>query len=482
MALLNVKTAYGEVQGYASADGKCSVFKSVPYAKPPVGELRFMPPQKPESWDGVKICTENPPSPMEPLDPGDDYPVNEDCLYVNIWTPAESADEKLPVMFWIYGGAFTTGYNSNPTYDGEMIARKGCILVTINYRVNVFGFFTTPEIEVKNGGPRCCGILDQIAALDWVRENITAFGGDVDRIMVFGQSAGGMSTRMLLTSPLTEGKFSRAVVHSGGGLNEGDLVRSADEFRSMCERTLEYVGWTYDDIMKADAGDVLNVMLKGVREMMNDGDLQYFQPFVDGYALTDVPGVKIFNGDYHKIDIMCGTVSGDSWMFSRKVRKDLNDNMNFFRAFALAPGVAWGRRNIEDGEPGIYSYYMDKKQSVSEKKYYTHGKPPYGSDCLHGSELPYIFGTMSVREETYGPYDEKLAEILRSFWTNFAKTGDPNGEGLPDWPKFEKGSELTMHFGDDEVKAVNLIRNEEEERVIRFNVTHPGMLTSLEGF
>ena len=482
MALLNVKTAYGEVQGIAGSNGKCSVFKAIPYAKPPVGSLRFRPAQKMEPWHGIKVCDEFAPAPMQPVIAGTPEVMSEDCLYLNIWTPAEKAGEKLPVFFWIYGGAFTFGYSHEPVYDGEALAERGCILVTINYRVNVFGFFNTPELEEINGGAKCCGILDQIAALEWVKENIEQFGGDPDNILVFGQSAGGMSTRMLLTSPLTEGKFARAVVHSGGGLSEGDLVRPTEEFRNMCVRTLEHVGWTFDDIMKADSQEVFDVMTKGVREMMNDGDLQYFQPFIDGCALTEVPGVKIYKGDYHKVPIICLTVAGDSWMFTRKVRKDLEGNISYFRGFAISPSVAWAEHNIETGEEPIYSIYMDRKQPPKEQAYYTHGLPPFGADTPHAAELAYIFGTLDRKGLNYPQFDYDMAEILRSYWVNFAKTGDPNGEGLPVWPKYTAESRKSMHFGDDGFKLENVITNDDEKRVITFCKDHPGMLCSLEDF
>lgn len=506
MVRLNIRTNYGEVQGLPGRNGKCAVFKGVPFAKPPVGRLRFMAPQKPDSWEGTLVCDTFKAAPVQPMFHGEEYETGEDCLYLNIWTPAENADEKLPVMFWIYGGAFTFGASNEATYDGEAITEKGCILVSVNYRVNIFGFFNTPEIEEKNDGPKCCGILDQIAALDWVRENIAAFGGDPDNILIFGQSAGGMSTRMLLTSPLTEGKIAKAVVHSGGALSEGDLVRPAAEFTQMCEKTLEYVGWTMDDVMTRDAEEVMKVMMDGVREMMADGDLQYFQPFIDGYALTDVPGVKIYNGEYHDVPIMCGTVAGDSWMFSRKVRKELEGNNEYFKGFALSPSIAWGRHNIKAGFKPIYSYYMDRKQPPRKIGYYTHGEPPFGADTPHAAELKYIFGTIDTENKAFTDYDYKLAELMRTYWTNFAKTGNPNcaepdaGDSfketeeqlscagcnacrqVPFWPVFAEGCELTMHFGNDSIQAEDLVDNEDIERVIAFCEKTPGMLCSLEGF
>ena len=471
------------VQGVSCEEGSYSVFRGIPYAKPPVGERRFAPAEKAAPWESVRSCSTFGPAPVQPTFGKEGINMSEDCLYLNIYTPAKDPEEKLPVMFWIYGGGFTFGYSHEDMYHGGAISKSGCVFVSINYRTNIFGFFNTPELAEKNGGARCCGILDQILALEWVRDNISGFGGDPDNVLIFGQSAGGLSTRMHLAGPLSQGLFAKAIVHSGGGLCEADLVRSTDEFTDMCVRTLEYVGWSFEDVMTRPAQEVFDVMMKGVRDMMADGDLYYFQPFVDGFALTEVPGKAIHSGNYAKVPIMCGTVAGDSWMFSRKVRSLLEGDNEYFKGFALCPSIAWGRHNIKAGYPPIYSYYFDRPQPEDLFLSYTsHGEPPFGADCKHGSELPYIFGTLDTMGIAYAGYDYELAEVMRSYWINFAKTGDPNGEGLAVWPLFEAGSELSMHFGKDDVGAADLVCSEDLERVMRFSEDHPGMLCSLEGF
>lgn len=482
MAITRVNTQYGAVVGVPGKTEQYSVFKKIPYAKPPVGELRFTPPQKPEPWEGERDCSCFPPAPIQMRHGGGELSMSEDCLYLNIYTPAQTGQEKLPVLFWIFGGVFQFGYGHEPTYDGEAICAKDCILVTINYRVNIFGFFNTPELEQKNGGPRNFGILDQIAALEWVRENISAFGGDPERIMIFGQSAGGVSTRILLTSPLTRGMIGRAVAHSGGGLNEADLVRPRDEFTKMCTDAMEYLGWSVDDLMTAEPQELLSKMVEAVKETIPVPDLAYFQPFIDGYSITDVPGVNLYNGKFSDIPIMCGTVAGDSWMFTRKVRQELEGNIDYFRAFAYSPGVAWARRNLSEGRTPIYTYYMDRKQPPKEHSYWRNGAPPFGADTPHAAELAYVFGTLDLVDTRFDAYDHTLSEVFTTYWTNFAKTGDPNCAELPEWPKYTAQTPVSMHFGQDEVKAENLIQNEAQERVIAFSETHPGMLTSLEGF
>jgi carboxylesterase type B len=194
------------------------------------------------------------------LHPDESFEISEDCLYLNVFTPAESRDESLPVLFWIYGGGFSGGRTSDPEFYGEQLCEEGAVLVTISYRCGPLGFFNLPELEKKGFGGNL-GLMDQVAALKWVQENIAQFGGDPTRVLVHGQSAGGMSTRMQLTDPMAQGLFSRAVIQSGGGFNEADLVRPYDEFTGICASSLEHIGCTLDDAMKMDAAEFTQTML-----------------------------------------------------------------------------------------------------------------------------------------------------------------------------------------------------------------------------
>lgn len=477
MAILEAITKYGAVRGIpGDRGGDYSVFRGVPYAAPPVGARRFAPPAEPEAWSGVRDCSAFSAAPYQKRKDGGDYPVSEDCLYLNVYTPARSGGEALPVMFWIYGGVFQFGYGHEPTYDGAALCAEGCILVTINYRVNIFGFFNTPELEARNGGAYNFGILDQIAALRWVQENIAAFGGDPSRVMIFGQSAGGVSTRIQLACPLSRGLFSRAAAHSGGGLNEADLVRPKAEFTKLCTDALAYLGWTTDDALRAEPGELLDKMTAAVEATIPERDLAYFQPFIDGSTVVDVPGVQLWRGEYPQdVAVLCGSVAGDSWMFTRKVRAELGENTAYFRAFAYSPGVAWARHNAEHGFAPIRAYYMDRPQPPKEHAYWSHGAPPFGSETPHAAELPYIFGTMT--DPRFTDYDYALAKLLRAYWTNFAKTGDPNGPGLPAWPLFTEETPLAMHFGPTESRAEDLIASPDEAEVIAFCEEQPGMTT-----
>lgn len=486
MALLHVQTAYGAVKGKAGANGSCSDFLGIPFAKPPVGELRYAAPREPEAWKGERECTEFAPSCIQVPHRGEkqDYAVSEDCLYLNVYTPAESQEENLPVLFWIYGGGFTGGRASDPEMLGENLTKKGVVVVTVSYRCGVMGFFALPELEEKNGRVVNAGILDQIAALKWVRANIRAFGGDPERILVFGQSAGGMSTRMLLTSPLCQGLFSRAVVESGGGLNEADPIRPKQEFMSICRQALEHLGWTYEDMMTRDALEITEKMMQAAREVVAADEVGYFQPFIDEYSIVDVPGKLIARGAYMDIPIICGTVAGDSWMFSRKVRDQLPE-ASYFRGFSYAASQAWADLQVKMGRAPIYTYYMDRKQPPRPNRGFKRGGPPFGADTPHSSEIAYVFGTLDVRGTAFSPLDYEMSDAMGTYWTNFAKYGNPNTPGdtsLAEWPLYTEKQPFAMHFGNEGWKAENIVLSKEEARTLEYTQEHPGLLTSLEGF
>lgn len=484
MAMMTVSTKYGIVRGKTGENPENTLFLGIPFAKPPVGELRFAPPVEPECWEGERLCDGYAPDCVQLNREGTAAEhVSEDCLYLNVFTPAKSAQEKLPVMFWIYGGGFQAGRSSSAELCGEAMNAEGAVVVSINYRCGALGFFALPELEQKHGRSTNLGILDQVMALKWVHENIAAFGGDPGRVLIFGQSAGGISTRMMLTSPLARGMFSRAVVHSGGGLNEADPVRPKEEFTAICQGCMEHLGWTYEDLMTRDPAELMAALDEAARATVPGHAVGYFQPFIDGVSVTGVPGELIKNGEYADIPIACGTVAGDSWMFSRLVRGQLGDNMNYFRAFSFSPGLAWAMWNERSGRAPIYTYYMDRKQPETGRfgGMNRNGPPPFGATTPHGSEIAYVFGTLDKKDRGHKEFDYELSRVMLKYWVNFARSGDPNGEGLPRWPVCQ-GPELpTMHFGEDDYKAENIVRNDEERAILEHTILHPGMLDTAEG-
>lgn len=480
-----IQTNFGMAEGIAGKDPGVTVFRGIPYAKLPVGELRFRPPAQPEPWEGTRLFDAFSASCIQAGRPGAERPgegkmnTSEDCLTLNIWTPARAAEERLPVLFWIYGGAFRGGSGADPEFDGEALAAKGAVVVTFNYRCTALGFFSTKEMEERMRAGGNLGLLDQIAALRWVQNHIAAFGGDRERVTVFGQSAGGISVRMLLTSPLAKGLFSRAIVQSGGGLNEADPVRPKEEFQSLCRQCLEMLGWTEDDLMQKDADEVQEQLETAARDILAGRELALFQPFLDGVSLTEVPGKAIAQGAAADVPVICGTVAGDSWMFSRKVRGQI-ENPACFRGFSLSPSQSWGRRQQELGRAPIYTYYLDRKQPPREMHFHR-GAPPFGDFAPHSTEIAYVFGTLAARRQAHEPLDYAMSEQLQQYWVNFAATGDPNGPGLPAWPPFTE-TRQTLHIGDGGIAAENVVQNEAEERVIAYTMEHPGLLESLEGF
>ncbi len=483
MAMMTAKTKYGIVRGVKSEQSENTRFLGIPFAKPPVGELRFAPPVQPDAWEGERLCDSfSFDCIQQNRGPGPAENISEDCLYLNVFTPADGEEEKRPVLFWIYGGGFSGGRASNPEFDGEAINQEGAILVTFNYRCGALGFFALPELDAKHGGSKNLGILDQVMALKWVKENIAAFGGDPEKIMIFGQSAGGISTRMMLTSPIAKGMFSRAVVQSGGGLNEADPVRPKEEFTQICQMCLDHLGWTFEDLMSKDAMELTVALDNAAREVVPGHAVGYFQPFIDGCSVTNVPGVLIKAGEYADVPIMCGTVAGDAWMFSRLVREQLHNNENYFRGFSFSPELAWAIWNNRNGRAPIYTYYMDRKQPEgAHRGPNRNGPPPFGASTFHGSEIAYVFGTLSKKNQDHKEFDYEMSRVMLKYWVNFADSGDPNGEGLPQWPLYTEESALTMHFGDEYYKAENIILSDEEQAVLEHTIRHPGMLNTAEG-
>lgn len=352
------------------------------------------------------------------------FECSEDCLYLNVWTPAKSADEKLPVAVWIYGGGFMSGFAHEREFDGEAFAGKKTVFVSINYRLHVFGYLAHPDLENENGKSGNYGVLDQAAAINWVHENIAAFGGDPDNVMVFGQSAGASSTIAMFCSPLNKGKIHKAVVHSGlgGFMPQETAYEVGEQFVAHCgctspkemrELTAEQI-MGYYATFKPTFGKSTRVRLP-------------FGPFVDGYALTESYEDSVANGTYNDVQFMMGSTKDDmagnapiAWM-----PPAINEGMRNF----LLTHEAHGKK------PG-YLYFFSRPL------------PGDDSGSWHSSDLWYIHGTLDRCWRPFEEFDYKLSDTMVTYWTNFMKNGDPNGEGLPQWRPYTKDDKCTMVFGD----------------------------------
>lgn len=411
-----------------------TVFKGVPFAAPPVGDLRWKAPQPVQPWEGVRKADAFTSPAWQGMHEkesfydhewgNEPFECSEDCLYLNIWTPAKSPDEKLPVAVWIYGGGFMSGFAHEREFDGKAFARKDVIYVSINYRLHVFGYLTHPELDKEAGRSGNYGLLDQIAALKWVHDNIAAFGGDPNNVMVFGQSAGAGSTIALFCSPLMKGMMQKAVVHSGlGGFMEKDLsyeigrqfvehcgYSSPLEMRDVpAERIMEYY-----TTFKPQFG-------KGARARLP------FGPYVDGYALTESYDECIEQGHYNDVEFLMGSTKDDMagnaplpWMPAA-----INEKMRSL----LLKHEELGRR------PG-YLYFFSRPL------------PGDDSGSWHSSDLWYIHGTLDRCWRPFEKYDYELSDAMVTYWTNFMKNGDPNGGDLPQWRPYSKEDPFTMVFGD----------------------------------
>lgn len=412
-----VQTKQGAVEGLVSTNGQTLIFKGVPYAQPPVGGLRFRRPQEHEPWEGVRACKEFGPScPQADLSAMDFYgkefydgalpPLSEDCLYLNIWTPESAApDAGLPVLFWIHGGAFMHGSGSEKEFDGEGFARKGVILVTINYRVNAFGFFAHPDLEKENteGVSGNYGILDQIFALQWVRDNIAGFGGDPEKITIFGQSAGCMSVQSIISSPLSQGMMRGAILQSGGGLRALHETPSKSQAWDQGKRLMEHLSVsTVEELRQVPAEKIRDAAYASSGQQLG------WTPHVDGWLLPAATDALAESGAIHDIPYMIGSLGNDIGG----------------EALLQEAGARWCENQLKLGRTPSYLYFFDRKL------------PGDGAGAFHSGELWYVFETMDRCWRPWEDRDWELARMLSGYWANFAKNLDPNGEGLPRWEPY----------------------------------------------
>lgn len=444
------------------------VFKGIPYAAPPIGDLRWKAPQPPASWDPARDAKAfSPTCYQQPYPPGSIYrtppqPMSEDCLYLNVWTAAQGANERRPVMVWIHGGALTRGAGSLPIYDGESLALKGVVVVTINYRLGVFGFLAHPELTRESGHDSSgnYGLLDQIAALQWVRRNIAAFGGDAQRVTIFGESAGSWSVNYLMAASLATGLFHRAIGESGAVFS--GVAKLADVERS---------GAKFAAAMGADSARA--VRAKSAVDVLQAAAQTPFPPSVDGWALPEDVTTIFAKGKQNDVPLIAGSNADEAtslspWPatrtaadFQAQARRIFADraaeflklypagsdgeakasHYASFRDFTFGWQMrSWARMSVRSGASKAYLYYFSRIPP---------GPVGAALGAYHAAEIAYVFHNLNLGARPYEDADRKLSDLMSSYWVNFAATGDPNGNGLPEWPAYRDKSDIALEFGNE---------------------------------
>ena len=420
-----VKVEGGYVQGVTSASSDITVFRGIPYAASPVGDLRWKRPQPVVKWKGVRkadtfsnICWQ-PGNAIGTFYGNEFYwkeqtVQSEDCLYLNIWTPTDAINKSnrdLPVAFWVHGGAYFNGYGHEITMDGDAWAKRGVILVTINYRLGIFGFLAHPELSAENadGTSGNYGTYDQVAALKWVHENIAEFGGDPDNITVFGQSAGAASIKNLVSSPLSKGYVRNAIIQSGGGVSEnaGPGVEQKKAETTGKEFMDKFGYHTLKEMRAAPAEELLKVF--------KEQGMGLFRPHIDGTLLTESFDDATRNNRIADVPYMIGCTLDDNRPMGKQI-----DEFCFLRdSLSQRP---------------VFQYLFARKL------------PGTHDGAFHSAELWYMFHTLDRSWRPMLPADYALADEVMDCWTNFAKYGSPNSRGSSMWPSFSIGNPYVKTF------------------------------------
>ena len=463
---LNVSTAQGTVLGKTIDDGKVKVFLGLPYAAPPVGDLRWKAPMPPTAWKGARDATQFGHR-CEQWPIWKDYVFldsgpSEDCLYLNVYAPAgASATSKLPVMFWIHGGAYAAGAGSEPRYTNSGLVPRGVVLVTINYRLGVFGFLATKDLASEGGGHAGnYALMDMVAALRWVKQNIAGFGGDAGNVTIFGESAGSFAVSTLLAAPDARGLFHKAIGESGAAFGE-TLGMS-----KLAERTQRDQEWA-ESLGAKNLAELKAMPADKIVEAAMKKPVGWFSPVVDGRFIPEaIAGIYAAGKQAHvpviigwNRDERAGTLSRDmtaeKWKafagkqygakaeeflaaFPGKTDEQAVQSADAYTTDGYIAMGAWKWVEAESRTNGapVYRYRFDLPATPSEMH-------PEGKYAFHSDELEYVFGTLDVRAgATWRQEDRKLSEQMMDYWTNFARSGDPNGKGLPHWPRYDTQKEL----------------------------------------
>ncbi len=476
-------TKYGAIQGM-NEEG-VFVWKGIPYAQPPIGDLRWRPPQKLAPWKGTfeavsygNIC------PQKAYGPQSIYEIpkeamSEDCLYLNVWSPDPGPDEKLPVMVWIHGGSLTREGGSHPQYLGANLAKKGIVYVSINYRLNIFGFLAHPDLsaESPDNVSGNYGILDQIAALEWVRENISSFGGDPNKVTIAGESAGGWSVTLLMASPKAKGLFRQGILQSGAYMWSGpDLKEESNQYESGESEGLTFMG----------AMGVEN--LEELRQISSDKIVDHFfssnntvsgEPMIDGVVFPKKINQIFAKGNHNKADVIIGA-NADEWgLWVPQLPGEREDFINYIesnfggdpslfeQAYPIGDSLSIRKayadylsddsfhlhdrllaQEVNRGGNKVFQYYFSK---VPSERY------PEEYGAFHGAEIVYALDNLENDPGTIGSgtitgEDQAYADMVSAYWINFVKSGVPHGEDLPIWQEWDPKKQLYLEFGQRKIE------------------------------
>lgn len=461
--ILHTTVAQGEIEGELVEPG-IALYKAIPYAEAPIGNLRWKMPVPKQPWQGVYKAENWGGRPFQTTDPnqsGNDIPMSEDCLYLSVETPAKTSADKLPVFVMIHGGGFATG-----SYSGtqESFVREGIVYVSIEYRLGALGFMAHPELskESEHGISGNYGIYDQICALNWIHKNIAAFGGDPEKVTICGESAGGISVSILCASPLCKGLFRGAISESGGNfcpVTETKGLSSAMRPYTAAETT----GLGF--MKKMGAKNLKKLRKVSAQALIDSTKQEGFWPVVDGYAITGDQYKLYQEGNYNDVNVLIGYNSDEGSLFVYSMPLDQYFGMmkmqfgdwaeramkaypatndleslfaiqDIFRDQAFGWGTyAWANLQSQTGHGKVYMYYFDQQSQNSILK--------NSRGATHVAEMPFIYGW------NWGPMTQSethMAQILPQYWINFIKNGDPNAEGLPYWTTYKQGEATVMNI------------------------------------
>ena len=481
----SVKTTAGQLSG-VTVEGGIRAFKGVPFAAPPTGNLRWKPPQPPAKWKGVRQCIEYGPACPQPkvsmfFSAGYDD-VSEDCLYLNVWAPSTGAG-KLPVMVWIHGGAFMTGSGSDNLFDGRSLATRGVVVVTINYRLGPFGFFAHPLLSKESGHNASgnYGLLDQVAALKWVRDNIAAFGGDPRCVTIFGESGGGRSVAHLMTCPMAKGLFHRAIMQSSTAYRPIHHLRESWYGRP----SMETVGESAAQRLRCDkkANPLAALRAESAKSILKateptlaatadaTGKGTPYEPIVDGYVVPADPADMFDAGKQYRVPLLAGSNADEGSLFISKMRLfkparmrarvvetypkyadtifklyPMRDRYSGFKAMNLITGdmssTAPMRRTVRNmakiGTKAWLYHFTYTRSDFMGKRF----------GAWHGSDIRFVFDNLEGGRPKVTASDSRVADTMSALWVQFATTGDPNGPGRPQWPPYERAKEPYLEIGD----------------------------------